>query len=74
MPEHSLLAVVEDAPQAAVKPGAPYTPVNDAAHGPIAHLTKENKRVIPDEDVRVVARGFVAARLRCGLSQRALSG
>jgi Fatty acid cis/trans isomerase (CTI) len=60
MPEVSFLAVV-DAPQSAVKPQAVYTLVHDTAHTNVAHLTKENKRLIPDEDVLVVARGFVAA-------------
>jgi Fatty acid cis/trans isomerase (CTI) len=34
--------------------------VHDAAHSNVAHLTKERKRLIPDEDVLGVARGFVA--------------
>lgn len=60
MPEAAFLAVV-DTPQSPVRPQAVYTLVHDAAHTNVAHLTKESGRLVPDEDVLVVARGFVAA-------------
>ena len=60
MPEVSFLAVVET-PQADVKPQAVYTLVHDVAHTNVAHLTKEHKRLVPEEDALLVARGFVAS-------------
>lgn len=60
MPEVSFLAVV-DAPQSELRPQAIYTLVHDTAHTNVAHLTREDERLVPDEDVLVVARGFVAA-------------
>lgn len=60
MPEAAFLAVLES-PQAAVQPQAVYTLVHDRAHTNVAHLTKEESRLVPEEDALVVARGFVAS-------------
>lgn len=60
MPEASFLAVV-DSPQSPVNARAVYTLARDVAHTNVAHLTNERQRLVPDEDVLGVARGFVAA-------------